>query len=295
MLLGGRVGNPFDEGFGSAVMPTAKAVYHPDWLLDELELRLTRCVPTLSPTLRTGTVLPAGESLHRIAEGETRGWWSEMGLVDADALTRRRIFEAMLARSPMYLGWAAVPLVSEYLHDLRSTEALLRLVRWVTSHVAVHRVVRDAIALSVVVPWLLEEEPDVVKDVILAWGLSDDLSEIRMGLMVAAAFVRDADEAVPVLERAILDVCWANAGRVDSETAVAVGWAMKQLIRRAPRRVLPEMLARVREMSRQAMRTAVEGLAVETRRQLTSQWRGRVRERPWGVTQAPSSHARTKN
>jgi hypothetical protein len=276
-------------------MPSAKAILQPDWLLDELELRMTRCVPAASPTLRIGTLLPAGESLHRIAATETRSWWLEMGLIESDEQTKRLILDAMLQRNPTYLAWATVPLVSGYMDDLADLSILTRVVRWVTACDDVDRVVRDAIALSVVVPWLSREDPSRVCDTILAWVRAESPAMIRMGLVAAAAYLREAKAVDLALQLAVMDACWTHASRVDTETAIAVGWTLRELLKQDAERVMPVLLSRVHELSRQAMRTAVEGLARETRVRVSSKWRQSVRTRVrLAPSVGPNSVARTR-
>lgn len=290
-----RVDRSLQDMPGSAVMPSAKAILQPDWLLDELELRMTRCVPAASPALRIGTLLPAGESLHRIAATETRSWWLEMGLFDSDEQTHRIILDAMLKRNPTYLAWATVPLVSGYMDNLADLSVLERVVQWVTTSDDVDRVVRDAVALSVVVPWLKREDPRRSCDTILAWARSEAPAMIRMGLVAAAAYVREAKAVDQSLQRAMMDACWTHASRVDTETAIAVGWTLRELLNRDPERVMPVLLSRVHELSRQAMRTAVEGLAWETRLRVSSKWRERIHARLQPVaTVGPNSAARTR-
>ncbi len=295
-----RVSRPFESFAGSAVIPVAKAIIQPDWLLDELELRLTRCVPTPSPVLRIGSVLPAGESLHRIATFETRSWWNELGLAEMDGQAHRRILEAMLERSPLYLGWATVPLLSGYLEEFEEIDVLVRVVEWITASDSVDRMVRDAVALGVVVPWLEREDASLARQTIVSWGQSRQPAKIRMGLMAAAAYIRGASAVDPVLERALLDACWRHAPRVDTETAMAVGWTLRELLKQDPARVLPELIHRVGELSRQAMRTAVEGLPRETRAKVTSKWlerirRGSSRAAPSGPTSAACVRRVLKN
>lgn len=275
---------PFEDLAGSAVMPKVKAVLQPDWLLDDLELRMTRCVPAASPVLRIGTLLPAGESLHRVAAAETRSWWLEMGLSDSDEQNHRMILDALMARSPVYLGWATVPLLSGYMRELRDLAILKRMVEWVTADGYVDRLVRDAVALSVVAPWLQGEEPALARDAIETWVQSDEPAIIRMGLIVSATYAGQTTGVNRALQRTMLDACWAHASRVDSETAVAVGWALRELLRQEQERVLPEIRMRIVELSRQAMRTAVEGLSREFRVNLTLKWRQHRAQRSARIT-----------
>jgi hypothetical protein len=218
-----------------------------------------------------------------------------MGLDDSDVEAQGIILDAMLERSPVYLGWATAPLLSGYMDEIRNLAVLLRVVEWVTASGDVERVVRDAVALGVVVPWFVREEATRVRDVLTAWVQSQNPTTIRMGFVVAAAYVKETKDVDRELQRAMLDACWAHAPRVDTETAMAVGWTLRELLSQAPERVLPELLARVHELSRQAMRTAVEGLSRETRVRVTSQWQQRIHGgRGRTVTLGPSSTARTR-
>jgi hypothetical protein len=218
-----------------------------------------------------------------------------MGLDDADVQAHAVILDAMLERSPIYLGWATVPLLSGYMDEIRNLAVLLRVVEWVTASRDVDRVVRDAVALGVVVPWFVREEAARVRDTLTSWVHSQNPTKIRMGFVVAAAYVRETKDVDRELLRAMLDACWAHASRVDTETAMAVGWTLRELLRQRPERVLPELLARVHELSRQGMRTAVEGLSRETRVRVTSQWRQRIYAGgARTVSQGPNSTARTR-
>ncbi|HEY5955000.1 MAG TPA: hypothetical protein VIV60_00555, partial [Polyangiaceae bacterium] len=141
------VNSSFDECAGSAVMPAAMVVVDLDWLLDELELRLTRCVydtPALAIGRRVGPSLAAGESLHRAAESETQAWWDEHGLAEADGRVQVKIVTVLLERSPQFLAWGAVPLLTKYLTHPLELEFVEQLVGWVTEPDPADRMIRDA-------------------------------------------------------------------------------------------------------------------------------------------------------
>jgi hypothetical protein len=264
---------------GSAVMAAAKIVVDPDQLLDELELRLTRCTVAGAPVtgqLRIGAVLAVGELLHRIAGSETRSWWNEHRLSELDQQVQMRLLDAMLARSPCYLAWGAVPLVAGYLHGLVDAEILMRLVEWVTAPEPVERVVRDVVALELVVPWLEQQPETQVKAVLVGLCQTEDRTKVRMGLMAAAAYVRGQERVDIDLQRALLDICWSRGKRVEPETAMSVGWVLRELADKGRELVLPELQENVQLLSRQAMRAAVERLPRELRMQLTFKWQSRT-------------------
>jgi hypothetical protein len=263
---------------GSAVMPVAKAVIDPGWLLDELELRLTRCVPedamTVSGHIRGGS-LPHGECLHRVASNETRGWWNEHGLAELDAQLQRHMLETMLDRSPRFLGWGAVPLMAGYWKELLDRGTVMRIVEWVTEPGEVDRVVRDAVALGLVLPWLSGQAEDAARETLSRLCQSEEPSKLRLGLLVAATYIRDRRCVDEGLRRVVLDICWSLARRVDADTATAVGWVLRELVATNEERAMPELSAHVHELSRQAMRTAVERLPMQLRSRLSSEWQTR--------------------
>jgi hypothetical protein len=294
----GHVSRSVENIAGSAVMPAARIVFDPNRLLDELELRLTRCTVAGGPVTgqpRIGAILTAGELLHRIARSETRSWWNEQGLSELDPQSHARILDAMLERSPCYLAWGAVPLVAGYLDGLLDADVLLRLVEWVTVPEPTERVVRDAVALDLVVPWLEQQPETLVRETLDRLCQAEDRTKARMGLMAAAAYVRGQEEVEVVLQRALLDVCWLLGKRVEPETAMSVGWVLRELAGKGRDRVLPELRVRVHELSRQAMRVAVERLPRELRVELTSKWQSRIHRGTHGlVAVGPPSAARVK-
>jgi hypothetical protein len=292
------VNRDFEDTMASQVIPSARVVIDPNWLLDDLELRLTRCSPPVSPMAgqpRIGAVLPAGELLHRIAGNETRGWWNEHGLAEATGAEHSRILGSMLERSPRFLAWAAVPLVAGYLNDPLDRELLLRLVEWVTTPEPAERVVRDAVALCLVLPWLEQQSAIEVKETLVSLCRSDDSAQVRMGLLSAAAYVREQSSVDVELQRAVLDQCWSLGNRADPETAMSVGWLLKELLNRDQQHVFPELLSRVHGLCRQAMRTAVERLPRGLRVRLTAEWLEQLNSGiPRTAAMDPCSVARTR-
>lgn len=269
-----------DEMRGSAVMPTARLAMDPEWLLDELELRLTRCafdtLPT-GPTMRTGGVRHLGASLHHIAWQETRGWWNTHQLANADDQVHASILRTLLERSSKFLAWAAVPLIQGHLRRHVGIEQVTQIVSWVTSPEPAELVVRDAIALNLLVPWLQTQAESDVCAMFLELCHDGDAARTRLGVVSLAAYVRGSNPTSDETVDVALDVCWQLGAHVDPETAMSIGWLLKELIVRHHERVLPILMVHIQGLSRQAMRTAVEGLPRETRARLTNEWRGNIR------------------
>lgn len=266
---------PFAADFGSAVMPVGKPIFDPNWLLDELELRLTRYdLDRAESQVRAGgsMMLSVAEGFFRTADLETSNWWYDHGLCDADEQTQREILLSMLVRSPKQLGWAAVTLLAHLGAHLLDSEVVVRVTRWVTS-VAVTRWIRDGVALSLIVPWFERQSEGTVIGTLVELCESENTAEIRMGLMGAAAYLRKRTEVSGSMGQTLLALCRRLASRTDAETACAVGWVLRELLTKDERRFYPELLSLANHLSRQAMRTAVERLDRERRQRVTAQWR----------------------
>jgi hypothetical protein len=277
------VNSSFDEGLGSAVMRTATVIVDLDWLLDELELRLTRCVydaPTVTMGCRNGPTPVAGESLHRAAEAETQAWWEEHRLADADERVHLKVLSVLLERSPQFLAWSAVPLLTRHLTYPVDSDFVDRLIEWVTAPLAADRMVRDGIALSILAPWLQQHGVTEVTSKFRAWSRSNDGPRVRLALTAMAAYVHNVNVIAPEVVDCALGVCWSLAPEIEPDTAMSVGWLMRELLQRDRARVLPQLSTRIHEFSRQAMRTAVERLPAASRSQLTSNWQAK-RYRRW--------------
>lgn len=266
---------PFAPDFGSAVMPVGKPIVDPNWLLDELELRLTRFELARSDSqARSGSnmMLSVAEGFFRTADVETSNWWHDHGLAEADEQTQREILLSMLVRSPRHLGWAVVALLAHLGAHLLDAEIVVRVTRWVTAE-AVTRWIRDSVALSLVVPWFERQTEGAVIDTVVELCESEHTAEIRMGLMGAAAYLRKRDGVGRNLGQTMLAVCRNLADRTDAETACAVGWVLRELLAKDEQRFYPELLQLINRISRQALRTSVERLDPDRRKQATAQWR----------------------
>lgn len=273
---------PFENLRGSAVMPVAKVNLEPEWILDELELRMTRCMLDglpLAPTIRMGVVRPIGESLHRIAKVETHAWWNTHRLSDVDETTRSSILQTMFERSPRFLAWAAVPLVEQLWGRPLQVDQLMRLIHWITAPEPVEQVVRDAVALGIVSPWFASQTEAKIREIFEHLCRGGNLPQTRLALVAMAAYVRDQDSPSSELLGVALEACWRLADHVEPNTAMSVGWLLKELVARDEELVLPTLIDRIQNLSRQAMRTAIERLPRELRVRLTARWSGRERSR----------------
>jgi len=246
-----------------------------DGLLDELEFRLMRCASALGAagtSMRKGGVLTAGESAHRIARNETRSFWNEHRLAAWSDESLLQFKEEMLARPPRYLAWALVPLFAELAPNLINDDLVERIVEWIADGEPVERVVRDAVTLTILVKCLVRLPEQVAIGRLAA--LCDSLvpNRIRMGGIGLGAYLREPTK----LSRSSIDTAFAAclrvAARADTETAVSVGWGLRELMVREPERLSLMLEKRIQLLSRQCFRTAVERLDPELRANLTERW-----------------------
>lgn len=258
-----------------------------DGLIDELEFRLIRCATgggTTGSSLRKGGVLAAGENSHRIARSETRSFWNEhrIGVWSIDSIAR--LMDQILERPPRYLAWALVPILTELAPSLVNDEFVERIVDWMTDGEPVDHVVRDAFTMTILVKWLQTLPAPVAINRLVSWCDSLVIERTRLGCIGLGAFLR----AATAVDRDCIDLafaaCFRVASRADVETALAVGWALRELLAREPERLGVALEQRVTLLSRQAFRTAIERLAPSTRARLSEQWLAHRREQRLAAT-----------
>lgn len=259
---------------GSAVMPVGSSIDN-EVLLDELELRLMRCSGANGNhrgTLRRGGLLAVGEHACAIARNETRGFWFAHRF---ERLSNERLVafvEDLLTRPPRYLAWAVVPVFSELAEGLLSDDLVRRLVEWLTLQEPVERVVRDTIALSVVVKWLEQRTEEAAIGQLAAFCSSAEPDRARLGFVALASWLKRSK----VTDQRSLDVAYAacigSAKRVEPDIAPAVGWALRELLLRDGGRLIPQFERQVESLSRHTFRTAVERLPSDARLRLTKRW-----------------------
>jgi hypothetical protein len=246
-----------------------------DALLDELEFRLMRCsgsTATTSASLRKGGVLAVGEQAHRVARSETRHFWNEHKLSHWPRESILRFVDEVLARQPRYLAWALVPLLTDLATHLVTGDTLTRMIEWITDGEPVDRVVRDAFTLTVIVEWLRTLPATEAMRRLLAMCEDSGPDRIRMGYIGLGAYLR----SVSNIERENLDAafltCLHGSTRVDVETSLAVGWALREVLVRDPERFIGSLEKHVSTLSRQVFRTAVERLPQPMRARLAEKW-----------------------
>jgi hypothetical protein len=246
-----------------------------DAILDELEFRLMRCSGATSHgsgTGRKGGVLAIGEHVHRIARTETKHFWNENKITTWPPESLVRLVDEMLARQPRYLSWSLVSLLTEIAPQLINDELILRTIEWISDGEPVDRVVRDAFTLTVVVQWLKTVPSVRAIQQLLEWCESSGYDRSRMGYMGLGAYLR----AIASVPRESLDaafsVCLKGAARVDVETALAVGWALREVLAKDEERLAALLEKRITVLSRQVLRTAIERLHPPVRRRLSEKW-----------------------
>jgi len=272
---GGSVTPDDDSSFrGSSVM-RAGSVVDREGLIDELEFRLMRCSAAsvgLGPGVRSGGFLAAGEQAHRIARNETRAFWNEHRLSLASRENLTGLVEGLFARQPRYLAWSLVPLLGELIPEAMTEQVVEAIVDWLTTGEPVDRVVRDAVTVTLLAKWLgtSTDGRAIARLVELCESTVPD--QIRMGAIGIGAYVRPPTVLSPKeIERAFT-ACFRVATRVDVETAVAVGWAIRELIERDRELLMVQFERHVQLLSRQVFRTAVERLPQDIRARLTARW-----------------------
>jgi hypothetical protein len=246
-----------------------------DAILDELEFRLMRCSVATSQgnsVGRKGGVLATGEHVHRIARTETQHFWSEHKITLWPPESLVRLVDEMLARQPRYLSWSLVSLLTEIAPHLVNDELILRTIEWICDGEPVDRIVRDAFTLTVVVQWLKTVPSVRAVRQLLEWCDSSGVNRNRMGYVGLGAYLR-ATASIPQesLDNAF-SVCLNGAARVDLETALAVGWALREVLAKDEERLASLLEKRVTSLSRQVLRTAIERLRQPLRRRLSEKW-----------------------
>jgi hypothetical protein len=261
-------------------------------LLDELELRLARCavgVTGASSAIRIGGVLSAGELAHRVARNETRAFWNEHRLSEARTAVLADFLDGLLHRNPRHLAWALVPLLGELLPRFRSDHLIARIEAFVTSEEPVGRVVRDAVTVTLLVPWLSEQAEAAAVLHLVALCEASIPERIRMGCIGLGAYLEGRASIAEAVSRRAFDACLTVGTRVDPETSVAAGWALREVIKRDTRLESP-FAKRVGELSRQAFRTAVERREPANRVRLTKLWNaGRTHRRKLDARTLPAN------
>lgn len=274
--LGEDLNRSFAPDYGSAVIPAGRVVLDPNWLLDELELRLTRCDWGLGQRrfrASSDALITIAQSYHGSADGEASSWWADHNLAGADERIQRAILCSMFERQPARLGWAAVTLLSGQGAHLLDPAMLRGVSGWVADASATTRFIRDAVALRLVGSWL-EDQPDQVALAMLnELCFSENACKIRIGLMAAAGHLRRSNDLSKAFGQASLEICRHLAARTDAETAGAVGWLLRELLRKDDSRYFRELIDLCPILSRQAVRTAVERLAPDRRGSALSEWR----------------------
>lgn len=281
---------------GSAVL-RARTVIDREALLDELEFRLTRCAASTNspnPGLRMGGFLAAGELAHRVARNETRSFWNEHRLGQCSRETLEDFVDGLFERPARYLAWCLVPLFAELAAELFMPELTDDIIDWVTTGEPVERVVRDAVTVTLVSKALASMAQGEAIERLVALCDSDVPDRIRMGAIGLAAFVRQTSVlGEPESRRAYL-ACFRVASRVDSETAIAVGWAIRELLGRSLDQLMGPFETHLHCLSRQAFRTAVERLPQATRARLSARWLEARKVRAHGGSVSPRSSVRSR-
>jgi hypothetical protein len=147
----------------------------------------------------------------------------------------------------------------------------------------VERVVRDAITVTLLVPWLSQQAEAAAVSHLVALCEATNPARIRMGCIGLGAYVEGRASLAETVSLKAFEACLCVGARVDPETAIAAGWALREVIQRDASRLEPAFERRVGELSRQAFRTAVERRAPDVRAELTKLWTaGRSRRRELG-------------
>lgn len=266
----------FAPDYGSAVIPAGRVVLDPNWLVDELELRLTRCDWGLGQRrfrASSDALITIAQSVQGSAGGETSSWWSDHNLGDADERIQRAILCSMFERPAQRLGWAAVTLLSDQAAHLLDAVVVRGITAWVSDGNAANRFIRDAVALRLLAIWIEDQPEKLALSMLNELCSSTSAGKIRIGLMAAAAYVRRCSGLAKALGQAAVEICRRLAARTDAETAGAVGWLLRELLRKDDNRFFPELIALCPILSRQAVRTAVERLTADRRMSALSEWR----------------------
>jgi hypothetical protein len=110
-----------------------------------------------------------------------------------------------------------------------------------------------------------------------------------MGCIGLGAYMRENKPLDRKSSDFALNACISVAKRADAETAIAVGWAIRELIAKDLDRLLPVLEQKIHLLSRQAFRTAAERLERATRTRLTALWRKRRQTSRRHAVEPPSS------
>lgn len=218
-------------------------------------------------------VLAVAQSIRKSADAETSSWWKDHDLADADEQIQRAIIDCMFERSPRQMGWAVVTLLGNQCAHLLDGSTIRRVIAWVSDNQSGTRYVRDGVALTFVHAWLKQQPDKAALSLLRELGQSANSGEIRVGLMAAAAYLRSLDRLSHAAGQTALELSKSLARRTDAETANAIGWLLRELLRKDEVRYFRELVGLCPLLSRQAMRTAIERLPREKRTAALADWR----------------------